>query len=159
MKKVIFLVICYLTTVVTLSVSAAAMNPGNQNTKSAFALSARKASGELSSLLPGKTEVVEGTTAHQFNKILCEARALAAKVQKAGNRMTDSQYQSFQRELRVIESRLDQLQISTATANTPSQSDCFNSCNKQYKGWDGSNGWNRFWCKASCFRISVYANS
>jgi hypothetical protein len=37
-----------------------------------------------------------------------------------------------------------------------SQGECFQSCDDAYgKGFGGGKGWNRFWCKASCFKINV----
>ena len=160
MKKAICLIfLCCANIMITLSAQTACQAQLNIISKNEFAEGARRASKEIALLLPAGAEQARENTADQFKIILSDARVLAARVQKMENKMTDAQYKTFQRELRIIESQLDQLQAGNAGASGPAQSECFSSCDRQYCGWDGSNGWNRFWCKANCFRISVYVNS
>ena len=56
--------------------------------------------------------------------------------------------------MQLVGEELDRL---TAENNNGNQGGgkCFGSCDNQYKGWGGGKGWNRFWCKASCFTIKI----
>lgn len=136
-----------------------AQNPAARSTdKTEFVQKAREVNEQMSAL------ITSGQFAYQplatpILTLLKEVRALAGRVKKTGAQMTDSQYQSFQRELQNLDMRLDQLQDSDQSTNGQLRHDCFFSCNKAYKGNRGSSGWSRLSCKIGCFQVNFIAGS
>lgn len=121
--------------------------------KQEFALKAKEIDSLAMLLLPAVQKVREAA-ARSFASVLADARTLAAKVEKAGSKMTESQYQGFQRELQALCVRLDKIDSqSGGTAGGPAG--CMQECDAAYPGWGGGKGWNRFWCKTACLKIKI----
>jgi len=141
---------------VTLLLFAFAATSGNAqasaNPKAEFVLVANDVDSSIVMLLPAVQKVREAA-ARSFAAILTEARNLAAKVERAGPKMSDSQYQGFQRELQTLAGKLDKL--DSQLPSTAGPAGCMKECDGAYSGWGGGKGWNRFWCKAACIKVKV----
>ncbi len=71
-----------------------------------------------------------------------------------GEAMSDTEAAGYDRQLRTVVEQIDKL---TAGANSQqTASSCFGGCDNTYHGWGHGKGWNRFWCKLSCFKIEVH---
>jgi len=71
-----------------------------------------------------------------------------------GETMSDAEAAGYDRQLRTVVEQIDKLSAGPASQQT--QGSCFGSCDDTYHGWGHGKGWNRFWCKVSCFKIEVH---
>lgn len=83
-----------------------------------------------------------------------KGRSIIDRVIKLGSKMTNAEAARYDAQMHKVVETMDALKAAN-TANG-SQGECFGSCDNQYKGWGHGKGWNRFWCKASCFKIEVH---
>ncbi len=128
-----------------------------------FVLQAKETNSEIALLLPA-VQKVRDAAARSLATTLRKAQALATKVQSAGKKMTSSQYQSFQRELRTLEAELDKIaagQNNSAGNPAPgSVGACHKSCHDAFgDGFGGGKGWNRFVCKVGCIKVNFPGGS
>lgn len=84
-----------------------------------------------------------------------KGQSIIARVLKRGNKMTKAEAARYDAQMQKVVNTMDAIQASNSAAGG-SQGSCFGSCDSQYKGWGHGKGWNRFWCKASCFKIEVH---
>lgn len=60
------------------------------------------------------------------------------------------------RQLNALQALILEMDQAAAKPGNGTQGACFKSCDDAYgSGFGGGKGWNRFWCKASCFKINV----
>jgi hypothetical protein len=68
-----------------------------------------------------------------------------------GNEIPPTKAKQLSREIGSLISEMDHINPAVAT-----QGACFKSCDKAYgTGFGKGKGWNRFWCKGSCFKINI----
>jgi len=85
-----------------------------------------------------------------------KAKQLIARGKMMQNRIRAAKGKPLSKQqanqLQALIKQMDQ----TARAGKGTQGACFRSCDNAYgSGFGGGKGWNRFWCKGSCFKINV----
>jgi hypothetical protein len=86
-------------------------------------------------------------------RLIKRGQSIIESVVEKGSSMSATEAANFDRELQTVVEQMDKLSAGAA-AKGPSS--CFGGCDKQYKGWGKGKGWNRFWCKAACFKIEIH---
>lgn len=120
-----------------------------------FIAAAKATDSGMAMLLPAIQKVREAAAAVP---VIETARKLAARVQRAGTSMSQTQYDGFQSELAKIETDLNKIlgnsTVPASQSQTPAQ--CQGECHDRFgDGFGGGKGWNRFWCKLGCFKVKV----
>lgn len=87
----------------------------------------------------------------QFKK----GKAIIDEVISKGSDLTDAEAARYDEKMKAVVEAMDAL-VSANSSSGGSQGSCFGSCDTQYQGWGHGKGWNRFWCKASCFKIEIH---
>jgi hypothetical protein len=140
-KQFLFLSFCLAFTGLSFIAGAQSRNDTGE-----FVLAAKDADTEIAMLLPA---IQKAREAAAYVPILESARNLAARVQRAGAKMSKTQYDGFQRELAKIER--DFSAQASQQAGTPHT--CHGKCEADFPGTGGGKGWKRFICKLACIKI------
>lgn len=85
-----------------------------------------------------------------------KGHSIIARVLSRGDKMTTAEAARYDTQMQKVVKTMNAIQASNHGASSGSQGECFGSCDSQYIGWGHGHGWNRFWCKASCFKIEVH---
>jgi hypothetical protein len=150
----LLLLVAFVTVFNTNSAVAQAGNP-----KAEFVLKANEVDSSITMLLPAIQKVREAA-ARSLVVELQKTQTLVAKINRAGNNMTNSQYEGFQRELGQLEKAIEKIGVSSnSTAGGPAAGSvgaCHKSCHDAFgNGFGGGKGWNRFWCKMGCIKVNL----
>lgn len=86
--------------------------------------------------------------------LILKGLRISQQAEAAGPKMPKEDAEKFDRQMQMVTAELDKL-TGENSAGGKDSGKCFGGCDNQYKGWGGGKGWNRFWCKASCFTVKV----
>lgn len=94
----------------------------------------------------------DATQKRMLNEIK-KGKSLVERVVMLGDKITDKQAAIYDRQMNEIVTAMDKLYVMNHTPG--GQGECFGGCDNQYQGFGHGKGWNRIWCKVSCFKIVV----
>lgn len=96
----------------------------------------------------------ETTTQRSMLTLIKRGQAIIDSALQRGSAMSATEAANFDGQMQTVVEQMDKL--SAGAAAKGGQGECFGGCDKQYKGWGKGKGWNRFWCKVSCFKIEIH---
>ena len=95
----------------------------------------------------------ETETQRVLLRLIKRGQSIIERVVDRGEAMSATEAANYDRQMRTVVEQMDNLSAGAAKGGPSS---CFGGCDKQYKGWGKGKGWNRFWCKAACFKIEIH---
>jgi hypothetical protein len=95
----------------------------------------------------------ETETQRSLLRLIKRGQSIIERVVEKGATMSAAEAVNYDREMQTVVEQMDKLSSGGAVKGPSS---CFGGCDKQYKGWGKGKGWNRFWCKAACFKIEIH---
>ena len=81
---------------------------------------------------------------------MAEGKRLNAEILRAGSRMSPEQAGRYYARMKQLVVQMDRKAKCQGKIGKEGPAKCMCNCGKAYPGFGGGNGWNRFWCKASC---------
>jgi len=115
---------------------------------------ARTAKEKLPSSAAWDKAKTETETQRDMMRLIKRGQSIIEHVVERGSAMSAAEAANYDRQMRTVVEQMDKLSDGAAAKGGPSS--CFGGCDKQYKGWGKGKGWNRFWCKAACFKIEIH---
>jgi hypothetical protein len=89
-------------------------------------------------------------------RLIKRGQSIIDRVVERGGAMSATEAANYDSQMRSVVEQMDKLSAGAPAAAKEGQGSCFGGCDKQYKGWGKGKGWNRFWCKVSCFKIEIH---
>jgi len=87
-------------------------------------------------------------------RLIKTGQSIIDRVVERGEAMSATEAANFDRQMRTVVEQMDKLSAGAGAQGSPAS--CFGGCDNTYSGWGKGKGWNRFWCKAACFKIEVH---
>jgi hypothetical protein len=92
-------------------------------------------------------------TQRNLLRLIKRGQSIIESAVEKGPAMSAAEAANYDREMQTVVEQMDKLAAGGAAQGPAS---CFGGCDNQYKGWGKGKGWNRFWCKAACFKIEIH---
>jgi len=117
---------------------------------------ARTAKEKLPAATAWDNAKAQTETQRSLLRLVKRGQSIIERVVERGEAMSAAEAANYDRQMRAVVEQMDKLSAGASANAKESPSSCFGGCDKTYKGWGKGKGWNRFWCKAACFKLEVH---